>query len=79
MATVLIVDDEKNIRSSLRTTFRLEGYRVDTAADGAEAVARVVLRAIDSGTPVVYAPPILRWVMLVIRLLPRFIMRRAGF
>ena len=29
MKTVLIVDDEKNIRSSLATTFRLEGYRVE--------------------------------------------------
>jgi short-subunit dehydrogenase len=42
-------------------------------------VARVVLRAIDRGTPVVYAPPIWRWIMLVIRLLPRAVMRRVGF
>jgi len=44
-----------------------------------EDVARVVLRAIDRGTPVVYVPPIWRWVMLVIRLLPRAVMRRVGF
>lgn len=42
-------------------------------------VARVVLRAIDRGTPVVYAPPIWRWIMLMIRLLPRAVMRRVGF
>jgi decaprenylphospho-beta-D-erythro-pentofuranosid-2-ulose 2-reductase len=42
-------------------------------------VARVVLRAIDRGTPVVYAPPIWRVIMLVVRLLPRFVMRRVGF
>ena len=42
-------------------------------------VARVVLRAIDRGTPVVYAPGIWRWIMLVIRLLPRFVMRKVGF
>ena len=36
-------------------------------------------RAIDRGTPVVYAPAIWRWVMLVIRILPRFVMRRVGF
>jgi decaprenylphospho-beta-D-erythro-pentofuranosid-2-ulose 2-reductase len=42
-------------------------------------VARVVLRGIDRGTPVVYVPPIWRWIMLVVRLLPRFVMRRAGF
>jgi len=44
-----------------------------------EGVARRVLRAIDAGTPVVYAPGAWRWVMLVIRLLPRFVMRRVGF
>ncbi len=44
-----------------------------------EPVARRVLRAIDRGTPVVYAPGIWRWIMLVIRSLPRFVMRRIGF
>ena len=43
------------------------------------AVAKRVLRAIDRGQPVVYAPGIWRWIMLVIRLLPRFVMRRVGF
>ena len=42
-------------------------------------VARLVLRAIDRGTPVVYAPPIWGWIMLVIRHLPRAVMRRIGF
>jgi NAD(P)-dependent dehydrogenase (short-subunit alcohol dehydrogenase family) len=44
-----------------------------------DPVARVVLRGIDRGTPVVYAPPIWRWIMWVIRLLPRAVMRRAAF
>ena len=44
-----------------------------------EAVARSVLRAIDRGRPVVYAPPVWRWVMLVIRWLPRAAMRRLSF
>lgn len=44
-----------------------------------EGVARVVLRAIDRGAPVVYAPPMWALVMLVIRNLPRFVMRRVGF
>jgi decaprenylphospho-beta-D-erythro-pentofuranosid-2-ulose 2-reductase len=48
-------------------------------AGSADGVARVVLRAIDRGTPVVYAPPIWRWIMTVIRRLPRFVMRRLGF
>lgn len=44
-----------------------------------EAVAARALRAIDRGTPVVYAPWIWRYIMLVIRSLPRFVMRRIGF
>jgi decaprenylphospho-beta-D-erythro-pentofuranosid-2-ulose 2-reductase len=44
-----------------------------------ETVATTVLGAIDRGTPVVYAPPIWGLVMFVIRLLPRFVMRRVGF
>lgn len=48
-------------------------------AGEADAVARVVLTAIDRGRPEVYAPPIWRWVMWVIRLLPRAVMRRIGF
>jgi NAD(P)-dependent dehydrogenase (short-subunit alcohol dehydrogenase family) len=44
-----------------------------------EGVARDVIRAIDRGRPVVYAPGIWRWIMLVIRMLPRFVMRKIGF
>ncbi len=44
-----------------------------------EGVATQVLKAIDTGRPVVYAPPMWRWVMLVIRGLPRAVMRRIGF
>lgn len=44
-----------------------------------EAVARRVLRAIDRGTPVVYAPAAWRLIMAVIRALPRAIMRRINF
>lgn len=48
-------------------------------AGESDAVAARVLRAIDRGSPVVYAPWIWRWIMLVIRWLPRFVMRRIGF
>lgn len=44
-----------------------------------DAVARDVLRAVDRGTPVVYAPSIWRLIMAVIRALPRTVMRRVGF
>ena len=42
-------------------------------------VALTVLKAIDRGQAVVYAPAIWRWVMLVIRYLPRAVMRKIGF
>ena len=58
---------------------RTDGLRPPPFAGDPDVVARVVLRAIDRGQPVVYAPPIWRSVMLVIRLLPRFVMRRIGF
>ena len=44
-----------------------------------DEVARQVLRAIDRGTPVVYAPSPWRLIMAVIRALPRAVMRRVGF
>lgn len=42
-------------------------------------VADTVLRAIEHGTPEVYAPAPWRPIMSVIRHLPRFVMRRAQF
>ena len=44
-----------------------------------DGVARDVVRAIDRGRPVVYSPAIWRVIMLVIRMLPRFVMRKIGF
>ncbi len=44
-----------------------------------EPVAERVLAAIDRGKPMVYAPAIWGLIMWVIRLLPRFVMRRVGF
>ena len=44
-----------------------------------EPVAKAVLAGLYSGRPVVYAPPAWRWIMLVIRLLPRCLMRRLSF
>ena len=60
-------------------TSMTDGLPVPPFAGEPEAVARRVLRAIDRGEPVVYAPGIWRWVMLVIRLLPRFVMRKVEF
>ena len=45
--TVLIIDDEAEIRESLQTLLELEGYDVETAADGAEGLARLGERPFD--------------------------------
>jgi len=55
------------------------GLRPPPFAGEPDDVARTVLRAIDAGQPVVYAPPVWGAVMLVIRHLPRLVMRRIGF
>jgi short-subunit dehydrogenase len=48
-------------------------------ATDADSAARAVLHGLDRGRPVVYVGPIWRYVMLVIRNLPRPVMRRVGF
>ena len=47
-AAVLIVDDEGAIRDSLRMILEYEGYRVDEAAGGPQALARVADRLPDA-------------------------------
>ena len=60
-------------------TSMTSGLKPPPFAGEPDDVARIVLRGIDRGTPVVYAPPIWALIMLVVRLLPRFVMRRVGF
>lgn len=55
------------------------GLKPPPFAGEPEGVARDVVRAIDRGRPVVYTPRMWRLVMLVIRCLPRAVMRRIGF
>jgi two-component system, OmpR family, response regulator MprA len=38
---ILVVDDERAVRDSLRRALELEGYEIDLAADGREALARL--------------------------------------
>lgn len=45
---VLIVDDETDIRESLRDAFEDEGYVVSTAANGAEALERLKTEELPS-------------------------------
>jgi decaprenylphospho-beta-D-erythro-pentofuranosid-2-ulose 2-reductase len=55
------------------------GLKPPPFAGEPDQVARLVLRAIERGKPVVYVPGAWRWVMWIIRHLPRFVMRRIEF
>jgi two-component system, OmpR family, response regulator MprA len=39
---ILVVDDERAVRESLRRALELEGYEIELAADGREALARLM-------------------------------------
>ncbi len=67
------------IKPGFVKTSMTEGLKPPPFAGEADGVARQVVAALDRGTPVVYAPPIWRWVLFVIRRLPRFVMRKIGF
>ena len=80
--------DHKWRSAGLRTVCVKPGFVKTSMTDGLpappfagepDAVAATVLRAIDRGNPVVYAPAIWRLVMFVIRSLPRAVMRRLSF
>ena len=45
--SVLIIDDEAEIRESLQTLLELEGYEVETAATGQQGLHRIGERAFD--------------------------------
>lgn len=47
MARVLIVDDEKSIRSTLRDILEFEQYEVDEAVDGLDAIAQLKKQSYD--------------------------------
>lgn len=56
-----------------------EGLPAPPFAGEPEQVASQVVKAISKGTPVLYTPTMWALVMLVIRHLPRFVMRKIGF
>ena len=62
----------------VRTTMTA-GLKEPPFAADPDRVARDVVRALDRRAPLVYAPKVWGLVMFIIRLLPRFIMRRLAF
>jgi short-subunit dehydrogenase len=67
------------IKPGFVKTGMTEGLKPPPFAGTPEGVAQDVVRAIDRGTPVKYTPSPWALVMLIIRHLPRFVMRRIGF
>lgn len=55
------------------------GLKPPPFAGEPEQVARDVVRALDRRKPVLYTPSAWALVMLIIRFLPRFVMRKIGF
>ncbi|TPV97140.1 MAG: SDR family NAD(P)-dependent oxidoreductase [Myxococcales bacterium FL481] len=68
-----------NVKPGFVKTDMTAGLTPPPFAGTAEGVAKTVAAALDRPRPIVYAPPIWRWILLVIRQLPRFVMRRIGF
>ncbi len=88
LSTYLEALDHKYHSQGLRTicvkpgfvkTGMTAGLKPPPFAGEPDQVAALVVRAIDRGTPEVYAPSIWRLIMFVIVHLPRFIMRKVGF
>lgn len=67
------------VKPGFAKTAMTAGLPVPPFAGEPEAVARDVARAMDAERPLVYTPAVWRWVMLVIRALPRAILRRVQF
>jgi short-subunit dehydrogenase len=55
------------------------GLKPPPFAGEPDGVARAIIRAADQGKPLLYAPRMWALVMLVIRWLPRFVMRKINF
>jgi DNA-binding NtrC family response regulator len=67
MPRILVVDDEKGIRSLLSIAFRRDGYEVRTAADAQEAMALCAAESFDAllsdvRMPRVNGHDLVRWV-----------------
>jgi len=60
--------------SPMTADVKAKGRRVAST----EEVARIIVAGLKRGTPVIYAPPIWRAIMLVVRHLPRFIFNRLS-
>jgi short-subunit dehydrogenase len=67
------------IKPGFVKTSMTAGLKPPPFAGEPERVAKSIVAAIDEGKPVLYTPTIWALVMLVIRFLPRFVMRKLNF
>ncbi|HMC08637.1 MAG TPA: decaprenylphospho-beta-D-erythro-pentofuranosid-2-ulose 2-reductase [Actinomycetota bacterium] len=64
------------VRPGFVRTRMTAGLRPAPFATGPEEVASGIVRALETGADTVWVPPVLRWIMLGVRLLPRAVFRR---
>jgi decaprenylphospho-beta-D-erythro-pentofuranosid-2-ulose 2-reductase len=64
------------VRPGFVTTRMTRGLPVPPLATDPQAVARATVRGLERGAAIVWAPPALRWVTAILRLLPRPLFRR---
>jgi decaprenylphospho-beta-D-erythro-pentofuranosid-2-ulose 2-reductase len=64
------------VRPGFVATRMTAGLKPAPFATTAEDVAACVVRGLETGEDVVWAPPVLRWVMAAVKLLPRAVFRR---
>ncbi len=64
MATILVIEDEPDIRDLIRITLELDGMDVVQAGDGAEGIAKATAAAPDAIVLDVMMPGIDGWEVL---------------
>ncbi len=64
------------VRPGFVTTRMTAGLERPPLSTTAEAVASQVLKGLQRGAHIVWVPPVLRWVMMIVRHMPRALFRR---
>lgn len=64
------------VRPGFVATKMTAGMRKPPFTTTPEAVASAIVRGLEAGAPVVWVPPALRYVMAIVRLIPRSVFRR---
>ena len=67
------------VRPGFVTTSMTAGQKAAPFSVDADTVADAVVRGLQLGSPVIWVPPILRWVFMVFRHLPSAVWRRMPF